>query len=212
MLVNSWESIAWRENSWKVMILKNRGGGGTSLVYGPGAQTERSWRSSSGRGLPGKTAWRPSSVMGVAPLRVLLRRNDGTIAHVDDAVAIAGSLGIVRNHQHRLTQLLVGLPQHLQHDLGILRVEITGRLVRQNDRGLVDQGARQRHALLLAAAHLGRAMVEPLVDTEQPRDVFDVFTFGRAVMLAGDIAGDRDVVFGGQGGQQIELLEDKTDF
>src|SRR5271165_4767120 len=54
-----------------------------------------------------------------------------------------------------------------------------------------------------------RCCSPPLVDTEQPRDVFDVFTFGRAVMLAGDIAGDRDVVFGGQGGQQIELLEDK---
>ena len=36
------------------------------------------------------------------PLRVFFRRNDLSVAHVDDAVAIFGSLGVVRNHQDGL--------------------------------------------------------------------------------------------------------------
>src|ERR1019366_519592 len=58
------------------------------------------------------------------PLRVLFGWHDGTIAHVNDAIAVGRGFGIVRNHQHRLSQFLVRLPQHLQNNFGILRIEI----------------------------------------------------------------------------------------
>ena len=46
------------------------------------------------------------------------------------------------------------------HDLvGGLRVEVAGRLVGQQDRRVVDQRARDRHALLLAAGELARVVV-----------------------------------------------------
>src|SRR5580704_2719452 len=37
------------------------------------------------------------------PLRIFLRLHDMAVAHVDDAVAVLGGLGIMRDHQHRLT-------------------------------------------------------------------------------------------------------------
>ena len=36
------------------------------------------------------------------PLRVFFRRNDLTVAHVQDAVAVGGGLRIVGDHQHGL--------------------------------------------------------------------------------------------------------------
>jgi hypothetical protein len=48
------------------------------------------------------------------PLGIFLRSHDMSVAHVDDVVSVFGGLRIVRDHQHSLAQLLVGLPQHLQ--------------------------------------------------------------------------------------------------
>ena len=45
--------------------------------------------------------------------------------------------------------------------LAALGVEVAGGLVGQQHRGLGDDGARDRHALLLAARQLGRRVVLP---------------------------------------------------
>src|SRR5215472_7883448 len=153
-----------------------------------------------------------SSVMSVAPLRVLFRRHDRPIAHVDDAVAVCGRLGIVGNHQHRLTQLFVGLAKHVQDDLRILRVEIAGRLIGQHDGRLIDEGAGEGHSLLLAAAQFGRAVLQTLIDPQQTRDALDALTIGAAVAMSGNVPCNLDVTFGRKRRQEIKLLEDKTDF
>src|SRR5690242_4969817 len=43
--------------------------------------------------------------------------DDLSVAHVDDAITNAGGFWIVRDHQHRLPQFLIRLPQHAQHDV-----------------------------------------------------------------------------------------------
>src|SRR6266481_5663858 len=105
---------------------------------------------------PGRN-WKRSAAN---PLRVLLGWHDCAIAHVDDAVAHLRCFRVVRDHEHRLSELLVGITQHLQDDFGILRVQVAGRLVSQDNRRLIDQRSRQRHALLLAAGKFGRPVVE----------------------------------------------------
>jgi len=42
------------------------------------------------------------SVLGKRPLRVLLRRDDCPVAHVDDAVTMGSRFRVVSDHQHRL--------------------------------------------------------------------------------------------------------------
>jgi hypothetical protein len=76
------------------------------------------------------------------------------LERLDDPVAKGCRLRIVCNHQHRLTEFLVGLAEHLQHDVGVLCVEIARRLVRQHNRWIVRERARQRDPLLLAAGEL----------------------------------------------------------
>src|SRR5436305_11019632 len=78
-----------------------------------------------------------SWLMTCRPLRIELRRHDFAVAHVDDAVAELRRFRIVGDHQDGLSQFLVRLPQHVQHHVGILGVEISRRLVGQNDGRLI---------------------------------------------------------------------------
>ncbi len=59
----------------------------------------------------------PRSLMPCRPLRIIFRSHDQAIAHMNDTVADFGCLGIMRDHQHGLAKLLVGVAQHLQHDI-----------------------------------------------------------------------------------------------
>lgn len=55
--------------------------------------------------------------MSSVPLRVALGLDNFTIAHVNDAIAIGGGFGIVGDHENRLSEFLVGVAQHVQHNL-----------------------------------------------------------------------------------------------
>src|SRR5689334_1428234 len=94
------------------------------------------------------------SLMASRPLRIELSWHDLAVAHVDDAIAELRRFGIMGDHQDGLSKLLVRLPQHAQHDVRILGIEISCRLVSQDDCWLVHQRARQCNPLLLAARQL----------------------------------------------------------
>ena len=82
-------------------------------------------------------------------------------AAVHDHEPVTELLGLVhvvrREHEGdaRLLQSIEALPQHVAR----LRVETGGRLVEQQDLGLVDQGARDRQPAL----HAARQRVDPRV-------------------------------------------------
>ena len=61
------------------------------------------------------------------PSRCLL--HNLPVAHVQDAPGDGRRLGVVRDHQRRLPQLLVRPPKHLEYGVGVLRVQVAGRLV-----------------------------------------------------------------------------------
>ena len=59
------------------------------------------------------------------------------------------------------------MPQHLQHRVGVLRVQVAGGLVRKNDSGARDQRTGNGDALLLAAGQFAGPAVQPRLDTQQ---------------------------------------------
>ena len=75
------------------------------------------------------------------------------VEEVDGAVRVAREARVVRDHADR-GAAAVQLAQQLHHRLAVLRVEVPGGLVGEQDRGLPDQRARHGHALLLAAGEL----------------------------------------------------------
>ena len=89
-------------------------------------------------------------------------------------------LRVVRDHDDEL--IFCDLLQQI-HDLHArLAVERAGRFVGEQDVGVVDDGARDGHALHLAAGHLVRRLVELVAQT----DLFQRLDGARAPLLTGD--------------------------
>ena len=80
-------------------------------------------------------------------------RGDFAVVQFDAAVRQPRDHRIVRDHHDR-SSLLVQFAQQAQNDFFICRVEIAGGLVCKNDFRIVNQRARDAHALLLASGKL----------------------------------------------------------
>ena len=79
-------------------------------------------------------------------------------------------LVVVGGDDHRRPGAVHAVQQLHDPDRG-LGVEVAGRLVRQQQRRVVDERARQRHALLLAAGQLVGVAVELRRQADQPQDL-----------------------------------------
>src|SRR3989454_7262339 len=123
------------------------------------------------------------------------------VAHVHDAVGVGGGFRIVRDHDDGLSQLLVQLTQHLQHNFRIPGVQVAGGLIRQDDLGLVDDGASDGHALLFPAGKLGRAMAQAIAQTEHLGDHLEAV---RIKAVAVDVLGNGDVAESVESGRSEE--------
>src|SRR5262249_53586502 len=80
---------------------------------------------------------------------------------------VLGGLRIVSYHDHPLAVGTVELLPQGQDFLRRLAVEITGRLVADQERGIRNDGACDRHALLLSAGELRRTMLRAILQTDQ---------------------------------------------
>src|SRR3954469_13008919 len=85
---------------------------------------------------------------------VALDALDAAVAERHDAIRHAGDRGVVRDDDRRRADLFVDARDDLEHELAGLVVERAGRLVAQQHVGALDDCARDRHALLLAARQL----------------------------------------------------------
>src|ERR1700730_2846540 len=155
-------------------------------------------------------AWAVHARLAHSPLRIFFRRYDATIPHMNDAVAIFCSLGIVGDHQDGLPQLLVRLSQHSQHYIGVFRIQVAGGLVSQDNGRLVDQSSGQGHALLLAAGKFGRPMVKTLGKSQQITDAREMLSIALTIVRYFLFDGDIGPCI--EGRQQVELLEYEPDF
>ncbi len=92
---------------------------------------------------------------------------------MDHAVGHAGDGGVVRDDDGGGAQVLIDAGDRLQHHLAGRIVECAGRLVAQQDLGLLHDRARDRHPLLLAAGQLGRKMVAARREVDQTDRLVD---------------------------------------
>ena len=128
-------------------------------------------------------------------------------AELDHAAAHAVDHGrVVRGDDHRRARAVDPVEQLHDPDRG-LGIEVAGRLVGQQQRRVVDERARHRDALLLAAGELVGEVVQLGRQAGEAQDVGDL----RADLLAraaGDLQRVGDVVVHRAVGQQLEVLED----
>ena len=120
----------------------------------------------------------------------LLRRADlpdDAVAQDDDPVGERqGLVLVVRHVDGRRAELVVDAPDLRAHLEAQLRVEVRERLVHQHERRLDDDGAGDRHALLLAAGELARQLVLLAPQADEVQRLVDLAVdlgLGRAAHL-----------------------------
>ena len=118
-------------------------------------------------------------------------------------------LAIVSRHKHGGSARIDVAEQ--VHDLeGEIRIQIAGGLVSQHELRLVDEGARDCDALLLAAGQLRRVCVEPMLKA----DPLENLIRSTALLLDGrsqHSQRETDVLENRFCGNELEVLEDEPD-
>ena len=135
--------------------------------------------------------------------------DDQAVAKGDDAVHIGGDLSVVRDHYDRQSALAVKAGDDF-HDLDRNgRVQVSGGLVGEQDGGFVDQGARDGHALLLAARQLIGVIA---LAAGQPHHRKQGLGALRPVGGPSGVKQRQLHIFQRRGaGEQVEALEDEPD-
>ncbi len=136
--------------------------------------------------------------------------HEPTLVEVELPRGSLGGPGIVSHHDDGLALLAV---HHLQQVEDLLRrvpVEIAGGLVAYQERGIGDQGPRDRHALLLPARELRRLVRTPVTQAHQVQRRADI---GAALRLRqiGEQQRQLHILLGGQQGHQVVELEHEAD-
>ena len=133
---------------------------------------------------------------------------DAPVAQADDAVGGGRGLLVVGDHDDRLAQVLAHGGQRRQQGGGRGGVQGTGGLIGEDDLGAAHEGAGHGHALLLAAGELVGPVGQAVTDAQGGDDGVVPVLLGPAV---GQALRQEDVLLGGQGGQQVEGLEDEAE-
>src|SRR5206468_8100613 len=143
------------------------------------------------------------------PLRTWGAVREPTFDEMDDAVDRAGELRAVGDENDGRPRLRSG-PELGEEDPGVVLVEVPGRLVREDHRGIVQHGAAEGDPLLLAAGERGRVVACPLPDAEPIHQ--EGGGAGGLGPVSPDVpGGQEDVLPRGQLRDEVEGLEDEPE-
>src|SRR5258706_8088159 len=126
---------------------------------------------------------------------------------LDAPVGEARHHRIVRHH-YDCASLVVELAQQTQDDLFVLRVEIAGGFISQNDLRIIDQRPRDADALLLASGKLRGQVLRAVAQPYAGQGFNRLSLIGHAV----EVLRQHDVLDRGEIWNQVKLLEDESNF
>ena len=132
------------------------------------------------------------------------------IPHDRGPLGPPGHRGVVGDDDEREATLAPQLFQERHNLVARTFVEVAGGLVREEHSWSLDQGPRDSNPLLLAARQLGRQMPGPLVQPDLSQRLPGALLPVPSVRVERDQRG-LDVLLSGQGGDEVEGLEDEAD-
>src|SRR5258708_3696347 len=141
--------------------------------------------------------------------RTMLRRVkvEMAVSKLDAAVSLTRDVRVVRHHQDGVAGV-VQFAENLDDHGFVGFVEIAGGLVGENDLRLIDQRARNRNALLLAAGELRGEMRQAVAQAHALQHFFSLL-FVRDAM---EILRQHYIFKRREIRHQMKLLEDEADF
>src|SRR5215470_9686573 len=95
------------------------------------------------------------------------------VSEEDDPVGVASRRGVVGDHDDGLVHLVNGSPHECQDFVAGPRVQVSCRLVGEDDLGLAGKRPGHSDALLLATLVLARAILKPVADAQDVDDLAD---------------------------------------
>jgi hypothetical protein len=95
-------------------------------------------------------------------------RDDDSVAHVESAVSAGSQLSVVGHDDERLFFLTHEAQEQIDNRAAGRAVEVSRRLVGEDDSRIIDQGASNCDALLLATAQFRGQMLEALPQPDAP--------------------------------------------
>ena len=95
-------------------------------------------------------------------LLVAGQRLENSVLHHEDAVRVRRYRQVVRHHDNRHAEQILSFQQKRQHLVGVCAVEISGRLIREDNRRTIYQRTRDRDTRLLTAGKLTRQMMQTI--------------------------------------------------
>ena len=110
--------------------------------------------------------------------------DEGSVLNVEDAIGIAFDVRVVRDHDAGGRSLLtlairtdaVDIQKQVHNLDSGARVEITSRLIEQQNIGLVREGTGNCHTLLLTTRQLGRQMIKSVPKADAFEEVDSALT------------------------------------
>jgi hypothetical protein len=136
------------------------------------------------------------------------RRHDPAVSQPDRRFRDGGDLRIVGDQHERGAAGAVNLQQQLDHLAARRTIEVAGRLVGQQDRGIVGERPGDCDPLLLAARQLRRVVMRAI---RQPHFGEQRARAGRRIGAVGNLDRHQHVLERGQRRQQVKGLEDEPD-
>src|SRR5262245_3644123 len=134
--------------------------------------------------------------------------DDPAVGEEQRPVRVRGRARVVGDHDDGLAHLVDRTAQEAEDLAAGARVDVAGGLVGEHDPGPAGQGPGHGDPLLLAARQLGRAVLQPVAETDGVDDLVDP----AAVWLdPGQREREDDVLAGGQRRHQVERLEHEAD-
>ncbi len=126
---------------------------------------------------------------------------DAAIRQVDHAVSDVRDGAVVSDYRSRGTEFAIDAFDGLEDNDAGRNVQCARGLVAEQDVGALCDRARDRHALLLAAGHLGGKVIHAIPQAD------DSERLAGGHRISGDLGNQRDVLLGGQAGDEVVELE-----
>lgn len=92
--------------------------------------------------------------------------DDATIVHRGDPIRVLQNPVIVGDDDGASTRLTHEIAEQIHDALSVFRIECGGRLIANDESGMVHKGARNRHPLLLSARKLVRALFHVIAEPD----------------------------------------------
>jgi hypothetical protein len=89
-----------------------------------------------------------------------------SVLEVDDTLAVMGDIGVMGDHEQGDILLLMQVGEYGHNILTGMGIEVTGRLIGQDNRRVFGQSAGDGDPLLFTAGEFGRSMIHTVGEAD----------------------------------------------